>query len=846
MTLDNQSVEGCGVCGALPGAPIVVLQTAAGELVPQSIGAQVAALCGCSAQALLADPASLLNCIHPDDRERVQIAVLGAAQSGRPLDMEFRMLCAVGAAGCGGAGTASEPDRRKPVPERWIRLRADPQPCADGSVRWTGLATHEAAASELELQLREQRQQFFNVARNVPGAVIRYGMHADGSDFVEYMSPGCLSLWELPPSTMVGDPKALWQMVHEDDVPGFLESVRNSAHTLQPWSYRWRITTPSGVVKWLEGLGQPRRTAEGSVLWDSVIYDVSERARAEAERRRSEELYRLLAEHTTDLILVLDRKGTCDYASPSAALLLQVEPEHLVGRSVFDYVFDEDLHMLGRALGDVGGSPAVFRNASGQRYLEGAVRPLPAADGSPHRLLLSARDVTRRIRMEARLRHDATHDPLTGLANRALLEQRLTLALQRQRRDPARRFAVLLLNVDRFKVVNDSLGHRGGDELLMHVSRELLSVIRPTDIAARLSGDEFVILLEDVSGVEEAVGVVHRIDQRLREPVAIQGRTVHPVASIGIVMSGPAYEACSALLRDADIAMYRCKADPNSRYTIFDPQMHESVIERLQLEADLRRAVREHELSVHYQPIADIHTGRTVAAEALVRWHRRDHVPVPPHHFIPLAEESGLIVELDDWVLGEALQQMRRWRRELGHDAPRYVSVNLSAVDLRHPRLIEKLSAALAAAEVEPTALQLEITESMFIGDFEAVEGSLRQLVAMGVRISLDDFGTGFSSLSYLHRLSVQCIKADRSFVLAAESEPVAQSILKSLCVLSESLSMQLIAEGVETDDQATMLSDLGYALAQGFRYARPMPAEQFLAYLRQAPQAGPNRAALG
>ncbi len=830
----------CALCRTLPAVPFVVIQHPDGCLTIESIGVQLERFYGKDiAESVRGGGGRLLELIHPHDLERlraefVRVGDARASETARTLDVEFRLSTGARSAGDAGAGGQGHA-------ERWLHVRAVPSSLADGNVRWSGIATDATHRRDFGERFRDNELRLSNTARNIPGAVLRYGLRADGSEYIENVSPGSAELWEVPLEEAMANPSTLLHMLHADDGQGLADAFARSARTLEPWHYQWRITTPSGRVKWLEGAGQPQ-TYANEIVWDTVVLDVTDRVIAERRHQRAEALYRLLAENTSDLIVTLDAHGVCEYVSPSARRLLGVAPESLAGTSLLSLADPDDAHLL-RRLWDgpgPGGAPAtgVFRARTadgGEIHLEGSCQRLPADDaGSEPRWLLSCRDVSERVRMEQRLRHDATHDLLTGLPNRTLLEQRLTLALQRREREPRRRFAVLFIDLDRFKLINDSLGHRAGDALLIHFSRHLVSVLRRSDMAARLSGDEFVVLLEDVGGIDEVLHVVERLQQQLREPLEIQGRPLHASASVGIVLSEDHYDSASALLRDADIAMYRAKGDPARKYTVFDPHMHAAAVERLQLESDLRRAVHERTLEVHYQPIIELGSGRVAGVEALVRWHHPERGFVPPMTFVAMAEENGLIVDIDDWVLGEAMTALARWRRLLGDAAPDYVSVNLSARDLLRPDLLTRVQGALEHAALPPSALQLEVTESMLISNFDEVRSLIGALTASGVRISLDDFGTGYSSLAYLHRLPVQCIKADRSFVAASSEAGIASNILRSICVLSESLGVQLIAEGVETTEQATVLALHGYRYAQGFHLARPMPGERLTAWLAQ------------
>jgi diguanylate cyclase (GGDEF)-like protein len=435
-------------------------------------------------------------------------------------------------------------------------------------------------------------------------------------------------------------------------------------------------------------------------------------------------------------------------------------------------------------------------------------------------LLVAASDVTARRKAQARLLQAAFYDPLTGLPNRALFKDRLEVAFARAKGREAARFAVLFLDLDRFKVVNDSLGHRAGDELLVQIARRLESCRRAGDTVARLGGDEFTLLVEGVTNDEEAIAIAERVHRALAPPYLIEGHEVFAGASIGIALGGPTTERVEHLLRDADTAMYRAKVR-GCRHAVFDSSMHERAMAALRIENELRRALERGELRVHYQPIVDLGTGRALGVEALVRWEHRERGLVPPSEFIPLAEETGLVVPLGRWVLDEACRALSALPERLN------LSVNLSGRQLLQPEFCSELKEMLARCRIEPSRLRLELTESMLIGNGAAALAALTQLRGAGVRLCIDDFGTGYSSLSYLHELPIDALKIDRSFVGAMGEDERKIKIVQSILLLGKGLGIDVVAEGVETAQQADLLRRLGCERAQGYFFARPAPLEQ-------------------
>jgi diguanylate cyclase (GGDEF)-like protein len=450
----------------------------------------------------------------------------------------------------------------------------------------------------------------------------------------------------------------------------------------------------------------------------------------------------------------------------------------------------------------------------------------------------SITDISARKRAEEELRRAAMHDGLTGLVNRASFLEYLERAVARVQRRPDRAVGLLFLDLDRFKQVNDSLGHLAGDRLLASIARRLQGCVRPGDVLARLGGDEFAVLLDDIRDPTDATRVAERMQEVLHMPFLSEGTEIVVSASIGIAFGGIGLEGPEDLLRDADLAMYRAKATGKARFEVFDVGLRASERARAGLENDLRRALDRGELRVHYQPIVNASDGRIVAFEALARWAHPQRGLLNAASFIPLAEESGTITALGRWVLREALRQLHAWQRDYPASPPLTVSVNLSPREVLQPRLATAVAEALRQADVPAQSLSLEITESLFIDGGETAVATLHELAALGVRLHLDDFGIGYSSLSYLHRFPISAVKIDRYFVNridAAECEAIVRSVVE----LSKRLGMDAIAEGAESDAQSDRLRAIGCRLLQGYACARPMPPndmEALLARERRVP----------
>ncbi|WP_414550336.1 EAL domain-containing protein [Anabaena sp. CCY 0017] len=682
----------------------------------------------------------------------------------------------------------------------------------------------------VETALRESEARFQNMAANVPGAIFRYLLCPDGSDSVMYMSPGCYRLWEVQPQEVVADASILWQMIRPEDLPGVQTSVMESAQTLSPWFYAWRIITPSGQDKWLEAAGRPTLQANGDIIWDTLIVDVTDRKQAEAALRESEVRYRLLAENTNDLVCLHDLNGQYLYVSPSCEFLLGYSHDEMLKQDIYSFIHPDDRDRIYQEIHTtvVGEKPTPITYRTLQKqgnyiWFETLTKPIVDNTGQIVQLQTTSRDVTERIQVQNQLKHDALHDRLTGLPNRHLFIERLELAIQRANRLENYHFAVLFLDLDRFKVINDSLGHLAGDQLLIAIAQKLQGILRTIDLAARLGGDEFVILIEEIKDIQQVLRITERILAELQTPLFIEGREVYTTVSVGIVLGTQDYVQASHLLRDADIAMYRAKNQGKARYEIFDTQMHIEALNRLHLENDLRRAIKCEEFILHYQPIVALDTGNLVGFEALIRWRHPTHGLKFPGEFITVAEEIGLITLLDYWAVRTACEQLAAWQTTFPDLAAIKMSVNLSAQDLRQPDLLQEMDRILTETQLNACCLTLEITESMLIDDIDSTISLLGQLKERGIQISIDDFGTGYSSLSYLHRLPVDYLKVDRSFVHQIQSGKKNHQIVETIMALSDHLELNAIAEGIETQQQLERLQHLGYKFGQGFLFSKPL-----------------------
>ncbi|MGG6294866.1 EAL domain-containing protein [Leptolyngbya sp. AN02str] len=558
-----------------------------------------------------------------------------------------------------------------------------------------------------------------------------------------------------------------------------------------------------------------------------------ERQQAEITLRDREERFRLLAENTRDLICLHEINGCFLYLSPSCKALLGFEPSELQGKNPLHLLHPDDRRIVQVAIRQTvthnRESPITYRirKKNGDYiWLESFVKPVTMHDHQQVYLQTSSRDVTDKVRIQEQLQYDAVHDLLTGLPNRTLLLERLNLALERLDQNARFLFAVLFVDLDRFKMINDSLGHLAGDQLLLMVAAKLKAAIRPTDLAARLGGDEFVILLEDVENPQDVFRVSDRILECLRSPVELGTHEVVMSASIGIVMGTSAYKSSLDLLRDADIAMYSAKEKGKDCYAIFNTAMHVQIIRQLELENDLRQAIEGRQFTLFYQPIVSLASGQLSGFEALVRWQHPQKGMVSPAEFIPIAEETGLIVPLGKWILQEACQQMVTWQTQFAAALPLKISVNLSVKQLREACLLSQIEHILHETGLPGSSLALEITESILMQDIAIVSDVLEQLRAWHIQISIDDFGTGFSSLSYLHRLPVNNLKIDRSFITNLLDSPRNLNVTSTIIKLADELGINAIAEGIESAEQLRQLKFLGCELGQGYLFDAPIAAD--------------------
>ena len=591
------------------------------------------------------------------------------------------------------------------------------------------------------------------------------------------------------------------------------------------------------LKEWVRGL------ACVVLLFD--VYTLYQHMQLQRMRRRMAErdqLFQLITENAADMIAVVDGAGQRVYNSPAYQHVLGYSAEELKATSSIEQIHPDDRQRVleaahkARSTGQGQRLEYRIRHKDGSwRILESTASAVRNAQGKTEKLVIVNRDISERKRVEEMLAHSAFHDGLTNLPNRALFLDRLQRALVLSKRHPNYKFAVLFIDVDEFKVFNDSLGHKVGDEVLIQIGlrltaslREVDTIARPhvgqaqkDDTLARLGGDEYTILLEDIRNPSDAIRVAERLQSKLAVPFTVQGYEIVVNASVGIALNSAACAHAEDLLRDANIAMFRAKRAGKARCEVFDIAMHEGAVRRLELETELRKGLELGEFRTHYQPIISLKTGRITGFEALTRWQHGNRLRSPAE-FIPVADETGLIIPMNRILLREACEQLRSWHAQFPAAPPLSMSVNISSKEFAHPNLAKGIAEALKQTGLDPGYLQLEITETIAMGDPEKAALVFSELKSLGVRLSLDDFGTGYSSLSRLQRFPVDSLKIDRAFISQMDIDSESHKIVQVIIMLAQTLGLVTVAEGTETEEQVNQLKILDCGFAQGYYFSKP------------------------
>jgi diguanylate cyclase (GGDEF)-like protein/PAS domain S-box-containing protein len=713
--------------------------------------------------------------------------------------------------------------------EVWVSLRASVVRDEDGRPQFflshmVDIAERRAAQRALETSER----RFRILAAASPAGI--FALDREGR--LGYANDRLREIMALGPGPAVGD--AWLDRIAPEDRERTVAETRRAREENVRTSFDVRLDV--GVERWGRVHLAPISDGGGEVNgFVGTLDDVTAELTARHALSAREAEYRMLAEHSTDFLSRHAPDARFLYASPVAKTMLGWDPQVLIGHSAEDLglTHPEDREILAQAWNDCrdsGGSRRctyrALRRDGSMLWLETAFRAVRDASGEVVEIVCVSRDVSERRNAEVELAHRALHDALTGLPNRTLFLDRLAHALRRSRRT-GRRIAVLFVDLDRFKVVNDSLGHRAGDALLVDVAMRLSEAVRPSDTLARFGGDELTLLCEDVEDDIDAQAIAGRLLATFEEPFEVGDGEAFLQASVGIAMSADGFQTPDDLIRDADAAMYRAK-ESGTGMEVFDEAMREDVLDRLMTESQLRRGIERGELRLHCQPIVELGGGRITGFECLVRWQHPQRGLLPPAAFIPLAEETGLVVALGDWVVREACATLRRVIDATGRDDLQ-IGVNISPRHLRQPDLVPTVRAALAEHGLSSRSLVVEITESAVMESQAAPV--LDALKALGVRLAMDDFGTGYSSLSQLRRFPLDLLKVDRSFIRGLV-DGEGSSIAGAIVSVARALGLRTVAEGIEDADQLAAVAELGCDLGQGFYLARPMPAEELTALI--------------
>jgi diguanylate cyclase (GGDEF)-like protein/PAS domain S-box-containing protein len=640
-------------------------------------------------------------------------------------------------------------------------------------------------------------------------------------------------IFGVEPATFGPTFAGLLELIHPEDRAMVMEGAQRARDLQEPFLFDYRVPLSDGGLRWVRARGQLVTSDDGEVIgMRGTCQDIT-------DRKQAEEQFRELLEAAPDAMVITREDGTIVLVNRAVEKLFLRQRDDLVGQPIEVLVPERFRHRhrshrsdyaaqaVGRAMGR-GRELMALRGDGTEFPVEINLSPLRTEQGT----LVSAgiRDLTERMEAEAALTHLALHDPLTGLPNRTLLLDRIEVALARSART-GRSVAVLFLDLDRFKLINDSRGHAAGDAVLWRVAERLRAAVRPSDTVGRLGGDEFVIVCDDADGVWEATVLGERLIQTLKEPVEVEGDEVFVTVSIGIAIAEGTISA-DELLRDADVAMYQAKQQGRARCEFFDEGMRTEAARRLRTATALHHALERNEFETHYQPMVDLTSGAIVGVEALVRWRHPDGGLVSPATFIPLAEEQGLIVPIGAHVLEESCRQWSRWRSRFPDRQPLILNVNISARQLHRPEFLESIRSVLDRHGVDPGMLCLELTESVLIDDVEAQRHTLAALRELGVGLAIDDFGTGYSSLSYLKRFPVNGIKIDQTFVTGLGRDSFDSAIIESVIELAHAVGLHVTAEGIETVEQLRRLQALGCDYAQGYYFARPQRAADLEALL--------------
>ncbi|OUQ89037.1 PAS domain S-box protein [Brevibacillus brevis] len=617
----------------------------------------------------------------------------------------------------------------------------------------------------------------------------------------------------------------------------FFKEMWSCIRSGQVWRGEIRNCAKDGSYYWVDTTIVPFKNQAGEIYqYLSIRSDITARKQMEDELKRSEEKYRIIAENTSDIISIINLDGEFLYLSPSHKRVWEhTVPDEEI-HNLFEWIVEDDRDIFAYAIQHAFSTRKEYMvecRINTQRndviWTESKINPIMDEEGNVTKLLLITRDVTDRKQSEETIHHLAYHDALTDLPNRRMYVQQLSKEMMQAKRFQSS-LAVLFLDLDRFKDVNDSFGHDVGDMLLIEASKRLQACLKPGDVVARLGGDEFTIMQNQLQDRNEATALAEQIMYQLQRPFEMDGHVFNVSCSIGIALYPQDGDNPEDLLKRADTALYTVKSRGKNGYDFFDPTMEAKSLERILMENEMRKAIEQEQFQIYYQPKIDIATSAMTGMEALVRWVHPELGIIPPNRFIPIAEETGMILALGEWILKQACQQNKNWHDQ-GYTLK--VSVNLSARQIYQKDLVEMIKDILQETKLSPHWLELEITESIFV-KMEEATAVLQQIRDIGIQISIDDFGTGYSSFSYIKSLPVDTIKIDASFIRDIHHNQESQAIVKAIVTIAQSLNMNVIAEGIELHDQVAALKENGCDHGQGYLFSKPLPTDDFDQLLRQ------------
>jgi diguanylate cyclase (GGDEF)-like protein/PAS domain S-box-containing protein len=676
--------------------------------------------------------------------------------------------------------------------------------------------------------LMESERRFRDLAANVPGVIYEWVERADGTSGFLWVSPRLEELFRIDRHQL----GRLVDYIHPDDRERWRLSIEEAKRRAGIWNFEGRLLYPDGTVRWWQGISRPSRVTTDEIVFNGVMLDITDRKTAEQDLVLAARVF----EGSREAVMILDDQARVLSVNRAFTAITGFRADEVRKAQVnlFDPTRYDSEFLAGvwaSAARDAGWEGEVWLRRRDElafpaRLRVGVVR---GADERPSHYFLIFEDISERKAQEDRIRHLAQHDFLTGLPNRALLEDRLKQAVPLAQRNGTR-LGVMFLDLDRFKIINDSLGHETGDALLKQVSRRLIGCVRAADTVSRQGGDEFVILLQDLDTPEHAAAVARKVLEVLAEPFVLDGLTLSVTPSMGIAVYPDDGADFQTLLKNADAAMYHAKSLGRNNYQFFTPAINARVLERVDIESRLRMALQAGDLRLWYQPRFDLRSRAITGLEALLRWPDGSGGYISPERFIPVAEDSGLIVALGDWVLDELGRHLRGWREERVPVVP--VSANVSAAQFRQRGLARRIAMAVEKNALDHHLVTLDIPEMSLMQDPESARQALMELHALGIRLSIDDFGTGFSSLAHLKRLPIESLKIDRSLVHGVPGDDDTAQVTLAIIGLARSLGMRTLAEGVETREQMEFFRYHGCNEAQGFLLAHPMPAEAVPAWL--------------